>query len=94
MLLKARWVEKRDPRTHRNRPAVLLTYAKSNGKTAPSRLVPPDGALTIGEAALLVAMPALRLYRAARAGRLALEPGAPASVRLAELRRFVDAARS
>ena len=52
------------------------------------RYVPPDGALTVGEARQLLGCGQMRLYRLREQGKIKFLPGAVARVPLSELRRL------
>jgi hypothetical protein len=73
---------------------VMLTYAR-RGKEIPRVYVPPDGALTIGQARQLLGLGQMRLYRLREQGKLKfLGSGPVAMVSLAELRRLAAELRS
>ena len=65
---------------------VMLTYARA-GKQIPRVYVPPDGALTVGQARQLLGVGQMRLYRLREQGRIKFINGEPAMVALSELRR-------
>jgi hypothetical protein len=65
---------------------VMLTYART-GKDIPRVYVPPDGALTVGQARQLLGVGQMHLYRLHERGRIKFINGEPAMVALSELRR-------
>ncbi len=76
-LVSARWLANH---------GVLLHYA---GNGTPTRFVPPDGALTVGEAARLLGIYPLHLYRLHARGVLRFrDRKGVATVGLVELRRI------
>ena len=84
-LISARWL-----RNH----GVLLRYA-GNGAVPATRWVAPDGALTVGEAARLLGVYPLQVYRLERRGRFRFRDRAGvATVPLAALRGLANGAKS
>jgi excisionase family DNA binding protein len=67
---KARLIEARWMRPHRGRKVVQLRYADGS-----RRLVGLSGTLTVGEAAKLLNIRELQIYRKANRGELAIRNG-------------------
>jgi len=76
-LVAARWLKNH---------GVELRYA-GNGSGSRKRFVPQDGALTVGETALLLGVYPLQVYRLARRGKLRfIQRGSVATVPLSQIR--------